>query len=199
MKPKPIALIIHFRRELAALCAGLAALTVASMIHPMHSQRILVASHDLAAGHTVTASDVTSVDSTYSWATSVTDPSELIGQTTLVSLAQGVPLTYAFVSTSNGLSALPVDEVAVVIPVSTGERDLVRDFSTVTVYSTSQTGIAQLVARAATVLPSSPSTTHSMLSPSASDSFLTIAVTPSEAFLIAQAKTNNTFSIALNR
>ncbi|MEI6405606.1 MAG: SAF domain-containing protein [Actinomycetes bacterium] len=197
MRSTPFALVIHFRREISALCVGIASLLIISQLHPLHSHRIAVASRDLQAGGTVTRDDVALVDSNYTWPTASATIEAVIGSTVLTMTHRGSPLTTDVLSHGNVLSHLDTHTVAVAIPISEGERSLVAPPDRVDIYATTQNGGAQVVAHLATVLSHETQAHTSLLNSRSTDAYLYIAVTPSEAFLIAQSRLSSTFSVAL--
>lgn len=186
------AYIVRYRREAATVLAGLATLILVNALSPLHSARIVTAARSLPAGHVLTEADLRVQSSTVTWAGSFSGTEELVGRTTSRALTAGEPLSGSSLMGASLLQGQVRGRVAVAVPVTSADADLVHPGDIVDVLSA-----VERVADTASVIAVSATSNRAVGADSSRSVIL--AVYPREAEAIAAARSTGAFMLALQQ
>lgn len=197
-------LIVRYRRSLAASLAGLGALVALSLVvpGPGAQTKVLVATEPLAAGTTLTATDITEkfIADESSWDTLQSESIELVGRVLARSLAPNQPISNNDLVGSALLTGLPKNYVAVSLPViASTSSSLLNVGNFIDVYSASNDGLntGVLIASRARILAIPNQVNSSMFSSGSTINAIIIGVDAVAAIRIAGNVSNQGFTIAL--
>lgn len=197
-------LIVRYRRSLAASLAGLGTLVALSLVvpGPGAQTKVLVAIEPLAAGTTLTATDITEkfIADESSWDTLQSESIELVGRVLARSLAPNQPISSNDLVGSALLTGLPKNYVAVSLPViASTSSSLLNVGNFIDVYSASNDGLntGVLIASRARILAIPNQVNSSMFSSGSTINAIIIGVDSVAAIRIAGNVSNQGFTIAL--
>jgi Flp pilus assembly protein CpaB len=197
-------LLVRYRRSIAATLAGLGTLLALSLVipGPGSQTKVLVAARPLSAGTTLAASDLTqkSLPADTAWETLQGEPSEVVGRVLAHSLAPNQPISSSDLIGQGLLAGLPVNYVAVSLPVSASTSTaLLSVGNVIDVYGSSNDGFNSgvLIASRARILAIPTSARGSMFSGGSTNSSIIVGVNSVAAISIAGNVSNQGFMIAL--
>jgi len=197
-------LIVRYRRSIAASLAGIGTLVALTLVvpGPGPQTKILVATQPLAAGTTLTASDITEkfISDKSSWDTLQSEPIDLVGRVLARSLAPNQPISSNDLVGSALLTGLPKNYVAVSLPVSAStSSSLLNVGNFIDVYGASNDGLNSgvLIASRARILAIPNQAGGSMFSSASTNNSIIVGVDSVAAISIAGNVSNQGFTIAL--
>ena len=197
-------LLVRYRRSIAASLAGLGTLIALSLVIPGPGSQttVFVATEDLVAGKTLSASDFTQkqIPNDSSWETLKSDSSDLVGRVLARSLAPNQPISENDLVGSGLLNGLPENYVAVSIPVSAStSNSLLNIGNLIDVYGTSNDGFntGVLIASRARILAIPNQGSSSMFSSGSQTNSIIVGVDSKATINIAGSASNQGFTIAL--
>jgi Flp pilus assembly protein CpaB len=186
--------LVQYRRELSALCAGLAALTALNLLRPHPSISVVSAAHNLSAGHVVEAGDLSRINFNIGWPSALTRESDVIGHTLTHAIHSGTPFNSSDLVNNTMTKNLSRGLRAVAIDISASDSMLAQIGSQVDVFSAdgAQVSFGSLVLA---VNQSSSSGLSLGSSPSMS---VIVAMSRSEVSQLARARTSGNLTIAVS-
>jgi Flp pilus assembly protein CpaB len=197
-------LIVRYRRSIAASLAGIGTLVALTLVvpGPGPQTKILVAAQPLAAGTTLTASDIEEkfISDKSSWDTLQSEPIELVGRVLARSLAPNQPISSNDLVGSALLTGLPKNYVAASLPVSAStSSSLLNVGNFIDVYGASNDGLNSgvLIASRARILAIPNQAGGSMFSSASTNNSIIVGVDSVAAISIAGNVSNQGFTIAL--
>jgi len=197
-------LIVRYRRSIAASLAGLGTLVALSLVvpGPGAQTKVLVATQPLAAGTTLTATNITEkfIADKSSWDTLQSESIELVGRVLARSLAPNQPISNNDIVSSALLTGLPKNYVAVSLPISASTSSaLINVGNFIDVYSASNEGLntGVLIASRARILAIPNQVNGSMFSSGSTSNAIIVGVDSVAAIRIAGNVSNQGFTIAL--
>lgn len=198
MNRRTKAIIVGYRRELAATCAALGVLIMLNLLIPWRTHPIVIAARTIPMGSIVSRQDLTTINSRYTWATAFSSTSLLIGKSTSRTISQGEPLLKSSLVAATLLDGLPAGQVAVAVPVSPIDAGLIHVGDSVSILSANSANEGITVAARAHVLTITKDS-HSSLLAQSSAMTVVVVVNAADARAIAGVRESQPFTLVLLR
>lgn len=201
MESKVRIFLIHYRREISAVLAGLGVLLLISVIRSaIPTVYAVVATDDLPAGHEITASQLSTakIPKSLTWPSLVFETESAVGKVTSHSISAGQPLSNSDFISSDLLTGFGPNQIAISIPLASNQLDAyLTSGNHLNVYAAQSGMPAQLVAHDAVVLFVPPQKSGSFGMQGSTEASLILAVDQGESAAIAAYIGSGTFSFAL--
>ena len=186
--------VVQYRRELAALCAGLATLICISLLRPHPAFSVVSAADNLAAGHVIQAGDLTRTSLSASWPSAMTNESDLVGKTLSHAIHIGTPLSSTDLFDSTMTKDLLGGMRAVSIDISPADSALASVGSRVDVFSAD----GQQISSESLVLALNSAPSSGLSLGSNSQVSAIVAMSRTEVSQLASARSSGALTLAVS-
>ena len=192
MKRKLQTFVVQFRRELAALCAGIASVIILSLVRPHPEAIVIATAHDLPAGHTISEKDVSRLAISQSWPSAIRSIDEIVGQTLTHSVQEKTPLNVTDFLNTTMTKNLAREMRAVSIDIAVADASLAQLGACIDVFGAD----GQHISYRSRVIGINSADAKSLALSSRSSVSIVVSMTITEVSQLASARTSGALTIA---